>query len=143
MTASAMLSTATIDSGAGGRVSARPVPHDFPFPTCCVCRFPIPPWDLAGGEYEQRHASTCTLAATPDRTDGSDGLDQLGQAAVVVGAGGLPAVPPLGVKGASHRLRRQPAAARDPEPRSARRVAGAGTACPRKRPPAIDERQQP
>ena len=41
-----------------------PVPHDFPFPTCWVCRFPIPPWDLAGGEYEHRHASTCADALT-------------------------------------------------------------------------------
>ena len=39
--------------------------HDFPYLTCCVCRFPIPPWDLAGDEYEHRHASTCT--PTPQR----------------------------------------------------------------------------
>ena len=82
-----MLSTATIDREVRGQVSARPVPHDFPFRTCGVCRFPIPPEDLAGGEYEQRHASTCTRAATADRTDGSDQPDQLGQAAVAGGAG--------------------------------------------------------
>ena len=34
--------------------------HDFPYLNCCVCRFPVPPWDLAGEEYEHRHASTCT-----------------------------------------------------------------------------------
>ena len=34
--------------------------HDFPYLTCCVCRFPIPPADLAGGDYDPRHASTCT-----------------------------------------------------------------------------------
>ena len=34
--------------------------HDFPYLTCCVCRFPVPPWDLAGSDYEHRHASTCT-----------------------------------------------------------------------------------
>ena len=34
--------------------------HDFPYLTCCVCRFPIPPTDLAGGDYDPRHASTCT-----------------------------------------------------------------------------------
>ena len=34
--------------------------HDFPYLTCGVCRFPIPPWDLAGTDYEHRHASTCT-----------------------------------------------------------------------------------
>ena len=37
--------------------------HDFPYLTCCVCRFPIAPWDLAGSDYEHRHASTCTPTA--------------------------------------------------------------------------------
>ena len=38
--------------------------HDFPYLTCCVCRFPIPPADLAGGDYDPRHASTCTPPGT-------------------------------------------------------------------------------
>ena len=37
----------------------RPTAHDFPYLTCCVCRFPIPPTDLVGGDYDPRHASTC------------------------------------------------------------------------------------
>lgn len=45
--------------------------HDFPHPTCCVCRFPIPRWDLAGTEYEHRHASTCT-PATPNTARPTD-----------------------------------------------------------------------
>ncbi|TCC35098.1 hypothetical protein [Kribbella sindirgiensis] len=36
------------------------IPHDFPFPICIVCQFPIPANDLGGTEFEPVHASTCT-----------------------------------------------------------------------------------
>lgn len=49
--------------------SGLPVPRDFPYPMCCVCRFPIPPWDLAGGDYEPRHTSTCTRLDADPVTD--------------------------------------------------------------------------
>jgi hypothetical protein len=62
---------------------AAPVPHDFPFPSCSVCRFPIPPWDLAGGEYEQRHASTCTDRATERGGDGDLGAASGDRAGIV------------------------------------------------------------
>jgi hypothetical protein len=73
----ATLTVATIDHPTQDRASALPVPHDFPFATCSVCRFPIPQWDLAGGEYEHRHASTCATTHESDQADRSDraGLD--------------------------------------------------------------------
>ena len=43
-----------------------------------------------------------------------------------VDVGGLHAVPPLGVKCASHRLRRRPSVALDPEPLAARGGADVG-----------------
>lgn len=36
------------------------IPHDFPFPICIACHFPIPDADLGGTEFEPRHASTCS-----------------------------------------------------------------------------------
>jgi len=124
-----------------------PVAHDFPFPSCTGCGFPILPWDLAGDENRHWHASTCYRrdgGREPVVTGGSAALSAAAEKPAVAGVGGLPTVPPLGVKGASHPLRGRPqAAALDPEPLAARRVAvGAGTACPSKRPPATDERRQ-
>jgi len=73
MISSTTLTTATI---------AAPVPHDFPFPTFRVCRFPIPPGDLAGGEYEPWHASTCADGnGDRDGELGADGPDGLGEPA--------------------------------------------------------------
>jgi len=142
-----MTTLATTPASAGCAV---PVPHDFPFLTCTGCGFPIPPWDLAGDEYRHYHASTCYRHAGGLEPVVSGGAAALGAAVerpAVAGVGGLPTVPPLGVKGAPqapHPLRGRPqAAALDPEPLAARRVAvGAGTACPGKRPPATDERCQ-
>ena len=33
----------------------RPVPHDFGYRICAVCRFPIPPHELVDDEYRPRH----------------------------------------------------------------------------------------
>ena len=58
-------STRAADNAAGGPAD-KPIAceqhlgHDFPYLTCCVCRFPVPPWDLAGTDFEHHHASTCT-----------------------------------------------------------------------------------
>jgi hypothetical protein len=136
-TMSAVPEVVAADSAAD---SAVPVAHDFPFLTCIGCGFPIPPWDLAGDDYRHWHASTCAGYASQPAGVGSGRAAALGAAVetpAVAGVGGLPTVPPLGVKGASHPLRGRPrAAALDPEPLAARRVAvGAGTACPSKRPP--------
>jgi hypothetical protein len=46
---------------------ALPVPHDFPFPICTACGFPIPAHDLSGSEILPCHASTCQ--PTPLSTD--------------------------------------------------------------------------
>jgi len=60
----------------------------------------------------------------PDRPHGASAADRIW---AVVGTGGLPTVPTLSVQGAAHHLRRRPrAAALDPEPSSARRLAEAG-----------------
>ena len=34
---------------------ARPVPHDFAYRTCAVCRFPIRPRELVDDDYRPRH----------------------------------------------------------------------------------------
>jgi hypothetical protein len=38
------------------------IPHDFPFPICAACGFPIPAHDLGGSEFLPCHVSTCQLA---------------------------------------------------------------------------------
>ena len=124
---------------------AGPVPHDFPYPTCCVCGFPIPAWDLAGDEYQPRHASTCTNPSAGARRSvsiepkgpGVGGAAALGaavQRAAVAGVGGLLAVPPLTVKAGPRGLSRVSpcaalrSAARSDEFQTAKFASG-GSAC--------------
>ncbi|MDX3003243.1 hypothetical protein PWY87_16250 [Kribbella solani] len=42
-----------------GRGRDLPVAHDFPYPICFACGFPIPAIDLGGTEFEPCHASAC------------------------------------------------------------------------------------
>lgn len=99
-------------------------------------------WPRTDGELGSNTAATLRAASTTVHAFARSGCP--------VGVGGLPTVPPLGVKGAPqapHPHRGRPrAAALDPEPVAARRVAvGAGTACPSTRPPTsqrLDERCQ-